>query len=49
MPISIHLEDFLETELRLYLQHKGVTLSEFVREAVCEKLAKERAPHHFSL
>jgi len=41
MPISIRLEDFLETELRLHLQHEGVALSEFVREAICEKLAKE--------
>jgi hypothetical protein len=37
MLISIHLEDFLETELRLYSQHKGVALSEFVRKASCEK------------
>lgn len=41
MLISIRLEAFLETELRLHLQHEGVALSEFVHEAICEKLAKE--------
>lgn len=42
MLISIRLEEFLETELRLHLQHEGVALSEFVHEAISEKLAKER-------
>ncbi len=40
MPLSIRLESELETELRLRLQHEGIGLSEFVRDAIREKLAK---------
>ena len=40
MPLSIRLDPELETELRLHLQHEEVALSEFVRDAIREKLAK---------
>lgn len=40
MPLSIRLDQELETELRLRLQREGVGLSEFVRDAIKEKLSK---------
>ncbi len=41
MPLSIRLDNELETELRLCLQHEGVVLSDFVRDAIREKLLKQ--------
>ena len=40
MPLSIRLDNELENELRLRLQREGIALSEFVRDAIKEKLAK---------
>jgi len=40
MALFININKELEAELRLHLQHKGVELSEFVQDAVREKLAK---------
>ena len=41
MTLSVRLGDAAETELRQRLHRKGVPLSEFVREAIREKLARE--------
>ena len=41
MPLSIRLDSELEAELRLRLQREGAALSDFVRDAIREKLAKE--------
>jgi Ribbon-helix-helix protein, copG family len=41
MTITIHLTEELEAELRLRLDALGVGLSEFVREAIAEKLDRE--------
>jgi hypothetical protein len=43
MTITIRLPETLEAELRLRLDAEGVGLSEFVREAIAEKLAREAA------
>jgi plasmid stability protein len=45
MTITIRLPDALEAELRLRLDAHGVVLSEFVREAIAEKLEREATPH----
>ncbi len=41
MTISIRLNDETETELRQRLRYMGIPLSEFVREAIREKLTRE--------
>jgi RHH-type rel operon transcriptional repressor/antitoxin RelB len=41
MTITIRLPEALEAELRTRLDAQGVGLSEFVREAVAEKLERE--------
>ncbi len=41
MTLSIRLNDATETELRQRLRYLGIPLSEFVREAIREKLARE--------
>ena len=41
MTITIRLPDELETRLRLRLEAEGIALSEFVREAIAEKLDRE--------
>jgi hypothetical protein len=41
MTITIRLPDDLEAELRLRLEAQDVALSEFVREAIAEKLDRD--------
>lgn len=41
MPISIRLDAELEQAMRRYLRHHQVATSEFVREAIREKLDRE--------
>lgn len=41
MQLSIDLDDAIEAELRLRLQREDMALSDFVREAIREKLLKE--------
>lgn len=41
MQLSIRLQQEIETQLCLHLQQEGIELSEFVRDAICEKLAKD--------
>jgi len=43
MTITIRLPEELEEELRVRLDTQGVGLSEFVREAIAEKLDRELA------
>jgi Arc/MetJ-type ribon-helix-helix transcriptional regulator len=43
MTITIRLPEELEAELRLRLDARGSGLSEFVREAIAEKLDREAA------
>jgi predicted transcriptional regulator len=45
MTITIRLSDELEEELRAELDARGVKLSEFVREAIAEKLDREASRH----
>jgi Ribbon-helix-helix protein, copG family len=40
MPISVRLDDELEAELRTHLAEAELPLSEFVRQAIAEKLAR---------
>jgi hypothetical protein len=42
MTITVRLPDALEAELRARLEAQGIGLSDFVRDAIAEKL--ERAP-----
>ncbi len=41
MTVTIRLSQEIEAELRVRLDARGVTLSEFVREAIAEKLDRE--------
>ena len=41
MTISVRLDDELETELRKHLSEAELPLSEFVRQAIAEKLARD--------
>lgn len=41
MTVSLRLDDAMETELRRRLAHDGILLSDFVRQAIREKLARE--------
>jgi hypothetical protein len=41
MTITIRIPDSQEADLRAQLEAKGITLSEFVREAIAEKLRRE--------
>ncbi len=43
MTISIRLDQDTENELRQRLREEGVSLSDFVREAICEKRARTDA------
>jgi Arc/MetJ-type ribon-helix-helix transcriptional regulator len=43
MTITVRLPEPLEAELRSRLDAQGVGLSEFVREAIAEKLERENA------
>jgi Arc/MetJ-type ribon-helix-helix transcriptional regulator len=43
MTITIRLPDEFEAQLRARLEARGVKLSEFVREAIAEKLDREAA------
>jgi hypothetical protein len=45
MTITVRLPESLESELRVRLDAQGVGLSEFVRAAIAEKLARESAGH----
>ena len=45
MTITIRLPEELEAELRLRLDAQDFGLSEFVREAIAEKLDREAAGH----
>ena len=52
MTITVRLPQALEAELRTRLDANGVGLSEFVREAITEKLeregaSKKRTPYEF--
>lgn len=44
MSVSLRLEKALEAELRQRLERDGIPLSEFVRQAICEKLQREAQP-----
>ena len=41
MTVTIRLPQEIEAELRVRLDARGVTLSDFVREAIAEKLDRE--------
>jgi RHH-type rel operon transcriptional repressor/antitoxin RelB len=41
MPISVRIDQRLEADLRARLTKIGLPLSEFVRQAIAEKLARE--------
>ena len=43
MTITVRLPEDLETELQARLQRSGQRISEFVREAIAEKLEREPA------
>jgi Arc/MetJ-type ribon-helix-helix transcriptional regulator len=43
MTITVRLPNSQEADLRTRLETKGLTLSDFVREAIAEKLAREEA------
>jgi RHH-type rel operon transcriptional repressor/antitoxin RelB len=43
MTISIRLDDELEAELRKHVSEAELPLSEFVRQAIAEKLGREAA------
>jgi Arc/MetJ-type ribon-helix-helix transcriptional regulator len=43
MTITVRLPNLQEADLRTRLETKGLTLSDFVREAIAEKLAREEA------
>lgn len=49
MTISIRLDKSTEESLRRRLQAENVSLSDFVREAIREKLAKEDRPSPYEL
>ena len=50
MSISIRLDKSLEESLRQRLQSEGISLSNFIREAVCEKLSRyENRPTPYEL
>ncbi len=42
MTISIRIEKEVEDEVRLSLKKQGKTLSQYVREAILEKLGREK-------
>jgi Arc/MetJ-type ribon-helix-helix transcriptional regulator len=46
MTITVRIPDAQEADLRAVLEAKGLTLSDFVRQAIAEKLGREapRAP-----
>ena len=44
MTVSLRLEKNLEAELRQRLAHHGIPLSEFIRQAILEKLERETQP-----
>jgi Arc/MetJ-type ribon-helix-helix transcriptional regulator len=43
MTITVHLPEKLEAELRARLEMQGLALSDFVRDAIVEKLGREPA------
>jgi RHH-type transcriptional regulator, rel operon repressor / antitoxin RelB len=43
MTITVRIPDSQEADLRALLEAKGLTLSDFVREAIAEKLGREAA------
>jgi hypothetical protein len=43
MTITVRLPATLEADLRVYLGKRGMNLSVFVRDAIVEKLERERA------
>ena len=50
MSISIRLDKSVEESLRQRLQFEGISLSNFIREAVCEKLSRyENRPTPYEL
>jgi Arc/MetJ-type ribon-helix-helix transcriptional regulator len=50
MSISIRLDKSVEESLRQRLQSEGISLSNFIREAVCEKLSRyENRPTPYEL
>jgi len=44
MTVSLRLEKNLEAELRQRLAQDGIPLSEFIRQAILEKLERETQP-----
>jgi hypothetical protein len=44
MTITVRIPESEEADLRMVLEAKGITLSEFVREAIAEKLGREASP-----
>jgi Arc/MetJ-type ribon-helix-helix transcriptional regulator len=44
MTVSLRLEKNLEAELRQRLAHDGIPLSDFIRQAIREKLERETQP-----
>ena len=44
MTVSLRLEKNLEAQLRQRLAHDGIPLSEFIRQAILEKLERETQP-----
>jgi RHH-type rel operon transcriptional repressor/antitoxin RelB len=44
MTVSLRLEETLEAELRRRLAQDGTSLSDFIRQAILEKLERESQP-----
>jgi hypothetical protein len=49
MTITLRLPQELEAELRARLDAEGVALSDFVRDAIAEKLQREPGPSAYDL
>lgn len=49
MPLTVRLDDKLQTELRIRAERAGVSVSDYVREAIAEKLGREPGASPYEL